>query len=694
MPTHDIYKEDADAVAGFLDTYCRAEMDRYATSGRRWVTVSYREMTRSRALAELAEDRGFHDLDHMIREEPDFVHDLLVAGVEEYDFGAAVETAGVSIRIGDLPDDMVHGVGELWKAETGDFCGVRGQVQKVAGVQKQAVELTFECQRCGTTTTIDVDGSPRTQPASCDGCEREGPFTVRHEESEYRPYQLARIQQPPEETKGGDAAHIDLPLTGSLVEAVDPGDRATFAGTQELAEAGDDDELLFDTYLEPESAAVEETDFEEIDTSEYQEEIEAIAAGEYGEPIDAVTGSIAPKVHGHDDIKQAMALQLFGGCELTYPDGARDRGDMHMLLIGAPGTAKSTLLEAAEELSPRSTYASGKGASAAGMTAAAVRDDFGEKEWALEAGALVMANKGIACVDEIDKIDDDARSSMHTALESQRININKAGINATLPAETSLLAAGNPKYGRFDDYASESLSEQIDLGPTLLSRFDLIFVLRDDPDREEDTAIAEHIIESGRAANGASGSEADVEPTIPADTLRAYIAYAKQHVRPQIEDDAVAGDLVKSFVEWRMLNGEADDVAVPVTFRKLEGVRRLAQASARLRLSETVQKQDVKLARELVMGSLKQVGLDEDEGTFDADIIEASSSKSQRERIKIVKEIVAANEPDFDTGVPIGKVLDWAEEDDIRREKAKHEIEKLKGRGELYEPSGGCLRTT
>jgi replicative DNA helicase Mcm len=370
---------------------------------------------------------------------------------------------------------------------------------------------------------------------------------------------------------------------------------------------------------------------------------------------------------------------------------------MHMLLLGDPGCGKSQLLKAASTIAPRSTYASGKGMSEAGMTAAAVRDDFGDTEWGLEAGALVLADKGVACVDEIDKADDDALSSLHTALEDQQVHINKAGINTSLPARTSLLAAGNPKYGRFDRF--EPIAEQIDLDPPLLSRFDLMFMLKDQPDKEDDAELAEHIIETRATANAFTYSDGEtdvdissIKPTVPAEVLRAYIAYAKQNVHPCVRKGQKKR-LVDWYVNLRQANGE-EDGPVPVTARKVEALCRLAEASAKTRLSENITDEDMKRAGSLVMEAMKDVGTDPETGNFDVDVVEAGTSKSQRDRMKNLQQIIDDLADEWDSGAPVDVVIDKAMDLDMDRDKAEHEIQKLKDKGEVYEPKSGHLRTT
>jgi len=224
-------------------------------------------------------------------------------------------------------------------------------------------------------------------------------------------------------------------------------------------------------------------------TGEDKEEIVRLSSSEG--IYEKMVASIAPSIYGYDQEKLSMILQLFSGVTKQLPDGSRIRGDLHMLLIGDPGTGKSQMLAYIENIAPRAVYTSGKGSSSAGLTAAAVRDDFGDgQQWSLEAGALVLADRGIAAIDELDKMRPEDRSAMHEALEQQKISVSKAGINATLKSRCSLLGAANPKYGRFDQY--EPISEQIDLEPALISRFDLIFTVTDTPTRKRPQPCRTH----------------------------------------------------------------------------------------------------------------------------------------------------------------------------------------------------------
>jgi replicative DNA helicase Mcm len=340
-------------------------------------------------------------------------------------------------------------------------------------------------------------------------------------------------------------------------------------------------------------------------------------------------------------------------------------------------------------------------------TAAAVRDDFGDgQQWTLEAGALVLADQGIAAVDELDKMRPEDRSAMHEALEQQSISVSKAGINATLKSRCSLLGAANPKYGRFDQY--ESIGEQIDLEPALISRFDLIFTVTDKPDPEHDRELAEHILttnyagelnthRSEVATSNVSEEEVaqateEVEPIIDAELLRKYIAYAKRNCYPTMTE--AARERIQEFYVDLRSKGAEEDAPVPVTARKLEALVRLGEASARIRLSDKVTAEDADRVIEIVRSCLQDIGVDPETGQYDADVVETGTSKTQRDRIKNIRSIIGEIETEYEEGAPVEEVLKHAEDVGMERSKAEHEIEKLKQRGEVYEPNMDHLRTT
>jgi len=636
------------------------------------------------------------DLAEDFVENPDLMLDHFAEAVRLYDLPVDIELKDVQVQVENARRGALS-INETRSEHIGEYIAVNGQVAKTSAVHPKLEEAAFECQRCGTITRIVQSGDGLQEPHECK-CERKGPFVIDYAKSEFANHQAIRLQEPPETAKGGEGEHIDVNVVGDLVGVASPGDRVDLSGVYRVSPpSGKDKSTRLTPYLDGCAIEIEQADFEEIDVDEYLADIDAIASGEDGDPYELLKQSIAPKVHGMDDIKEALILQLFGGWRHKHPDGNVDRGDSHVLLVGDPGSGKSTLLRAVEEISPRSVFSSGKGLTKAGATAAAVRDDFGSTEWGLEAGALVLANKGVACIDEIDKVSEDAVASLHSALESQRVSINKAGINATLPAQTALLAAGNPTYGRFDE--NEGIAQQIDLAPTLISRFDLIFIVTDDPEEKRDREIAEHIIRSrqtvGKIQQGREVDDADreaIEPALDRDLMRAYVAHAKQSVYPTIDDPEVENALVDFFTDLRAIGGP--DSPVPVTFRKLEAIQRLAEASARVRLSQTIEREDVRRAISLVRKTMQSVGVDPETGKFDVDVIETGSSKTQRDRIKTVRTIIEEVSGEYSQGAPVEEVLSKAEDIGIDPSKTEHEIEKLRQRGEAYEPQSGHVRLT
>lgn len=620
------------------------------------------------------------DLAMDYREAPNSVQPKLDQALATMDTAPQVSFSpnDVTVRVQNVHSDAVQ-IRHLRSDDVGEYVETRGQVKKTTQVKPAVVTAVWECRRCGATQERESGGRVE-EPHECASCDRQGPFELLEKESETIDYQVARIQEPPEQAKGGAGESLDIRLKDDLVGELTPGDRVVVGGVYDAEYEGD--EATLSTYIDGRNVQHEERDFEDINVDEHLDQIREIASGD---PFETLLDSIAPKIMGMDRIKKAVLLQLFGAPRRTYPDGSEDRGASHLLLVGDPGCGKSTIMRAAEAIAPRSTYVSGKGLTAAGATAAATADEFGDNKWSLEAGALVLADKGLACIDEIDKVHEDAVSSLHGALEDGKVEVNKAGINATLPARTSLLAAGNPEYGRFDQDAH--FAEQIDLDPAMISRFDLIFTLDDQPDPQRDEEIASHMIDAraaaGRRERGEDGAEL-IEPEVDADVLRAYIAHARQEVYPVIDDDAVKSALIDHYTGLRTAN-EGNN-AVPVTARQLEAVQRLAEASARVRLSNTVEMQDVQRAVTLVEETLKDVGVDPTSGDLDVDVITTGTSTSQRERIETVRKTIQ----DLDNGssdpATFDDILATVKEQGVTQSKLQHTLEMLRHeKGVIYQ---------
>lgn len=661
----------------------------------------------------------FIDWQDLYRYDPDLADDYLnqpeqlqryaEEALRLYDLPIDVSLGQAHVRIRNLPDTESPEIRDIRAQNMNRLVQVRGIVRKATDVRPKIEEAAFECQLCGTLNRIPQSTGDFQEPHECQGCERQGPFQVNFDQSEFVDAQKLRVQESPEGLRGGETPQaLDIHIEDDITGEVTPGDHVSAVGVLRLEQQGNQQEKspIFDFYMEGVSVDIDEEQFEDMDITE-EDKKEIVRLSTEDDIYEKMVASIAPSIYGYDQEKLAMMLQLFSGVTKQLPDGSRIRGDLHMLLIGDPGTGKSQMLGYIRNIAPRSVYTSGKGSSSAGLTAAAVRDDFGDgQQWTLEAGALVLADQGIAAVDELDKMRSEDRSAMHEALEQQQISVSKAGINATLKSRCSLLGAANPKYGRFDQY--EPIAEQIDLEPALISRFDLIFTVTDNPDEEKDRNLAEHILTTNYAGELTTQQEEmtslevttdeieemteQVDPEIDAELLRKYIAYAKQNCHPRMTEEA--RETIRDFYVDLRLKGTDEDAPIPVTARKLEALVRLAEASARIRLSDTVEAGDAERVVEIVRTTLQDIGVDPETGEFDADIVEAGTTKSQRDRIKNIKQLISDIEAEYDDGAPMDIVLERADEIGMDQSKAEHEIDKLKQKGEVYEPSTDNLRTT
>ncbi|MBI3334364.1 minichromosome maintenance protein MCM, partial [Candidatus Pacearchaeota archaeon] len=436
----------------------------------------------------------------------------------------------------------------------------------------------------------------------------------------------------------------------------------------------------YDIAIEANNTIPLEESFEDLDIEEEDiKEILEIASDPHASK--RLAQSIAPSIYGFDRIKEAVLLQLFGGIKKTKSDGGSTRGDIHVLLVGDPGVAKSVLLKFASVIAPKGRYVSGKAASAAGLTAAVVKDEF-LRGWSLEAGAMVLSNKGTVCIDEIEKMTEQDRSAMHESMEQQTVTVSKANIHATLRSETTVLAAGNPKLGRFDPYTP--IPQQIDISPALLSRFDVIFVIRDLPNKLQDEAIATHVLEEHK-----QGVTRDI---ISPKILRKYISYARRKYQPRLTEEAIE-EIKDFYVKLRnqSIRADSDVKPIPITARQLEGIIRLSEACAKMRLSNEVNKQDAQRAIDLLKMSLQQVGYDEETKTFDIDKITTGISASKRSKILIVKEALAQLES------RVGKLIPYEEIEkllggkitEIELEEALNQLSKS---GDIFQPKKGFVQ--
>jgi len=616
------------------------------------------------------------ELSDYLRENPLSAIDAAEEGLEGHD---QISDEPLNVRFVNMPEEDYVFLRNLRSEHIGKFIPVEGMIKRASQVKPEVVSAIFECTQCGDRYEKEQDSSQLKSPYKCDCGSRK--FEV--EEKVMTDTQIITVEENPESREGSEQpSSLQVRLEGDLVDPdfqkrVVPGNIVEITGIMRERPMKKNSKK-FDIYMEANYLDPTEQEFEELElTDEEVEEIEALA--EDDEIFDKIARSIAPSIFGHHQIKKAIALQLFGGVKKSRDDGVKSRGDIHVLLIGEPGTGKSQLLKFTGELSPKGRYVVGKSSTGAGLTASVVKEES-TGEFSLEAGAVVLANKGMAAIDEIDKMAPEDRSSLHEAMEQQQISVSKANIQATLNAETSILAAGNPKMGRFDPY--EPIPQQIDIGDTLLSRFDFIFPVKDQPDEEKDTKLSRQVLQ-----NHLDPEETDAE--IAQDLLMKYVAHAKQ-LRPQLTQEA-ADEIQEFYVNMRATGSGEENSSVPITARQLEALVRVAEASARAELKDEVEVSDAQRAIDILKYSLEQIGVDPETGEFDIDRIESGVSSSQRNRVQTIKHIIDQVSGSSDSA-PIEDVLDEAEEEGIGRDKAEEVIENLKREGELFEPKQGQVQ--
>jgi replicative DNA helicase Mcm len=701
MKTGILIPNDRELI-NFFETYCADELYELANDypTKKSFYINYNEVSTFSVGLAKAISSHFHDIREILAQaiidsKPVNIH----SDVEDI-------KKNLAIRICGVPSFLKQQIRDLGKKDVGKLICVDGFARSVSDTLPRDVRTAFECMRCGHITFVDQSvGNSLEEPfAGCSNetCGKKGPFKIDIELTEQIDYQRIQIQESPDSTRGTKTRDIIVECDEDLTNKIEPGDRVTVTGILLLKRQSGKDGKKNTHEKIIHAVSIEKTDlgFEDIIFSQ-EDEDEILELSRDPEIREKVCGSIVPSIYGYEVIKEAMALQLFSGVRKILPsDGVILRGDIHLILVGDPGIAKSLMLRRIARLSPRGVFTSGKTASAAGLTAAAVKDQLSDG-WTLEGGAAVMASGGILCIDEIGQAKDEDKSALHEVMEQQTISISKAGIIATLKTECGVFAAGNPKTGYFD--RNESYAEQVGLPPSLWSRFDLLFILLDNPDPEMDEAISSHVLRNHQIGGMIQNRDhaktpmftddeiqeaiSSIEPPVNETLLQKYVAYARAYIFP-VASEEIWKTIQKLYKDIRRIKLVNPNNPVPITARSVEAIQRLCEASARMRLSNVISQDDVKFAVKVITASLKDVGMDPETGQLDAGMMYSGVSQSQKDKIQWVEEI-------FEKGA--------SKEEFIQLMKSRHNIdaetalslfEKVKKRSQIYQAGENLYRWT
>ena len=657
----------------FFERDSKREMLESIAKGNRFFIVNFSEL--SKFDARIAEE---------LLENPEDLIKAAESAAESLEF--PYDMKKIRVRFSNLPDTQKIMVSDIRTVHIGKFLNVAGIVRQKSDVRPQVTTSRFECPNCGNVIAVLQLESSFREPDKC-GCGRKGKFKLISKE--LVDAQAMVLEESPDELEGGEQPkRLNVFLKEDLVSPItdkrtNPGSRVVVAGILKEIPVfiKGTKSTRYDLMLEANYTEAVQEDFYQIEISKDEKE-DIIELSKDPAIYEKLISSMVPSIYGYEKIKEALLLQLLGGVHKKRTDGSTSRGDIHMLLVGDPGSGKSAMLKRVSSIAPKGRYVAGKGSTGAGLTAAVVKDEF-LGGWSLEAGALVLSNNGVVAIDEMDKMGEEDRAAMHEALEQQSVSIAKANIQATLSAKTTVLAAANPKFGRFDPHGI--IAEQIDMPPTLINRFDLIFPIKDLPDTLNDEKLARHIL---RLHQNADISESEV----PTQLLKKYIAYARQTSFPVIIESAF-NEIKDFYVQMR--NREVVDEkasrSIPISARQLEALVRLAEAHAKVRLSKEVTRKDARKAIELLTYCLLQVGLDRETGLIDIDRISTGISASHRTRINAVKDIIQDLEAQTGKTIPLKEIQRIAQERGLTSSEVEEIIEKLKRSGDIYEPRFGHL---
>ena len=519
----------------------------------------------------------------------------------------------IFVRIKDLP--LPTNIRDLRCENIGHMVKLKGVLTKRTSVYPKLKTAYFNCVKCGEKNGPFHYNSVNDQIiiGSCPVCQSNGPYSLDSQETIYRNYQRITIQESPGTVPPGRVPRQkEVILTNDLVDIARPGDEVEISGIfkskYDLSTNVKNSFPIFNTYLEANCVKrLNDIDVEEITD---EDKIEMRKLGKKSNIAKIIINSIAPSIYGNEFIKKAIAVALFGGVPKDPQGKHRIRGDVNVLLLGDPGTAKSQFLKYIQKIFSRSVYTTGKGASAVGLTASVQKDPV-TREWTLEGGALVLADKGICLIDEFDKMNDQDRTSIHEAMEQQSISISKAGIVTSLQARCSVIAAANPYKGRYDN--TRTFADNVELTDPILSRFDLLCVVKDVIDKVADEKLATFVINS-HIMSHPFGYEENIKladshieqnhlEMLSQEQLKKYIIYARKYVVPKLGD--VNKDKVSKF--YSEIRKESESVGgLSIAVRHLESLLRIAEAHSKMCLREQVRNEDVDFSIQMILDSFLQ----------------------------------------------------------------------------------------
>jgi len=630
------------------------------------------------------------ELERIFSKDPDRIFNAFSRAIKEAlqtrftDYAEKIKDE-VRVRLVNYPSQ--RSLRQINSETIGYITSVSGMVVRASEVKPLAKELVFVCPDEHQTKVVQLKGMDVKLPIVCENpnCKNRD-FELKPEASKFIDFQILRLQELPEDLPPGQLPHyIDVTLRQDLVDNARPGDRIILTGIVRIEQESvsgvqrghsglyrlriEGNNIEFYSGRGPKTSR-------KIQREETSPEDEKLIRSLAQTPdiYQRLIDSFAPHIHGHSLIKEAILLLIVGSNQRVLVDGTKIRGDINIFLVGDPGTAKSEMLKFCARVAPRGLYTSGRGSTAAGLTAAVVKDKTGIMM--LEAGAVVLGDQGLVCIDEFDKMKPEDRSALHEVMEQQSASIAKGGIVATLNARTSILAAANPMYGKYDPF--KNITENVNLPIPLLTRFDLIFVVRDIPSKEKDEKIARHIIDLHTPRG------IDQRSVIDVDLLTKYLSFAKKGT-PDLTKEAEQ-KILDYYLKMR--NVESEDM-ITVTPRQLEGIIRLSKARARLLLKDKVEEEDAERAIFLIQSMLEDAGVDVNTGKVDLGVL-LGKPRSEVSKMQLFMDVLKGLEGEYKAAVEERIFVQELEKTEkFTEEEARKYIRRMLREASIYESKPG-----